>query len=133
MPALRSELTGVCTASTMPTTTMRAGVLLPSFSRAMSPSVETITVDPRAAPIQSTTTIRLDCRGSVGLKPPRNQKPASIQRRMLGCRNDRAFNARQKHVVYMIRQCVADDHLPFARKRERRGNALARRSRNACG
>ena len=76
---------------------MRAGVLLPSFARAISPSVETITVVSvrRAQPVHHHD--RLRCRAAVGLQPLRNQKPAAIQCRMLRRRNYRAFNPRQKH------------------------------------
>src|SRR5208337_1271507 len=69
-----------CARSTIPTTTMRAGVLLPSFARAISPSVETITIDPFPAPSQSTTTI-----GSAPALPSassrcasRNRQPSSV-------------------------------------------------------
>ena len=102
---------------------------MPNFSRAMSPSVETITVDPRAAPSQSTTTLGSSAAGTVGFKTPRDQKPASIQGRMLGGCNDGAFNAREKHSLDNP-QRVADDHLTLARERERRGDSFAGRGCN---
>src|SRR5208337_4390975 len=51
-----STATGAAFSSTRPITTIRAGVLLPSLARTISPSLETITVVPIAAPCQSTTT-----------------------------------------------------------------------------
>src|SRR5580704_11013416 len=70
--AALSAVEGCCTASTRPTTTSRAGVLFPSFERAMSPSVETSTVSPRAAPIQSTTTF-----GSTAAVPSASSRRAT--------------------------------------------------------
>jgi len=107
MPSLmRFLLPGDCAESTMPTTTMRAGVLLPSFSRAMSPSVEDHDrcTARCAQPVHHGD--RLGCRTAVRLEPLRgDQKPAAIQRGMLDCRNDRAFDTRKKH-GYMIRSAL---------------------------
>ena len=78
----------------MPTTTMRAGVVLPSFSRAMSPSVETkhSCATGRTQPVHHRN--RLCSRAAVGFKPLRNKEPAAFQSRMLGGGDDGSFNAR---------------------------------------
>src|ERR1017187_1093099 len=77
-----SDVCGAFTGSTIPTTTMRAGVVFPSFARAMSPSVETSTVEPFAAPNQSTTTI-----GSTAAEPSASRRCATRNRHpsRVGC------------------------------------------------
>ena len=82
----------------------------------------------RAQPIHNHD--RLRAAAAVGLKPLRKQEPATTQRRMFCRRHHRSFNARQKHGLIHDPQCVADDHLPLARKGERSGDAFAGRSGN---
>ena len=131
-PSSRSD--ACVTRSTIPTTTRRAGTPLPSQSRAIVPSDDTSTVEPRPAPMRSSSTSGSPVARPSGSRRCADQEAHVRQAVVLPRGRQRAVDAGQEHPATSDEpHRAADGELPLAREGERRRHPFARRRRDRCG